>query len=180
MSPAQHPDNIADRNGARVSEQLLETARADREAVLQALDSRIDGLSQREADSRLQQYGLNEIAREKHQSVLMRLLSNIKNPLVLLLTALGVISFLTDDLRAAMIIFMMVVLGVVLRFYQEMRADNAAEKLKAMVSNTARGCVQARKPKCRLSYWCRVISSGWLPVIWSRRMCACFTPKICF
>ena len=31
----------------------------------------------------------------------------------------------------------MVVLGVVLRFYQEMRADNAAEKLKAMVSNTA-------------------------------------------
>jgi len=31
----------------------------------------------------------------------------------------------------------MVVLGVVLRFFQEMRADNAAEKLKAMVSNTA-------------------------------------------
>jgi Mg2+-importing ATPase len=31
----------------------------------------------------------------------------------------------------------MVVLGVVLRFVQEMRADNAAEKLKAMVSNTA-------------------------------------------
>ena len=31
----------------------------------------------------------------------------------------------------------MVLLGVVLRFYQEMRADNAAEKLKAMVSNTA-------------------------------------------
>lgn len=32
---------------------------------------------------------------------------------------------------------MMVLLGVVLRFYQQMRADNAAEKLKAMVSNTA-------------------------------------------
>jgi len=31
----------------------------------------------------------------------------------------------------------MVVLGVVLRFFQEMRADNAAEKLQAMVSNTA-------------------------------------------
>jgi Mg2+-importing ATPase len=35
------------------------------------------------------------------------------------------------------VIFVMVVLGVVLRFFQEMRADNAAEKLKAMVSNTA-------------------------------------------
>ena len=67
----------------------------------------------------------------------MRLLSNVKNPLVLLLMALGVLSFLTGDLRATVVIFVMVVLGVVLRFFQEMRADNAAEKLKAMVSNTA-------------------------------------------
>ena len=60
-------------------------------------------------------------------------LSNVTNPLVLLLTALGVLSFLTGDLRATVVIFVMVVLGVVLRFFQEMRADNAAEKLKAMV-----------------------------------------------
>jgi hypothetical protein len=70
--------------------------------------------------------GGNEIALEKPRSALMHLLSNIKNPLVFLLLALGVLSFLTGDLRA------MVVLGVVLRFFQEMRADNAAEKLKAM------------------------------------------------
>ena len=137
MNPAQHPDKLNDKNGKHVSEQLLEMARAGTEAVLKTLYSRLDGLSQKEADSRLQQYGMNEIAREKHQSALMRLLSNIMNPLVLLLTALGVISFLTGDLRAAVIIFIMVVLGVVLRFYQEIRADNAAEKLKAMVSNTA-------------------------------------------
>ena len=57
--------------------------------------------------------------------------------MVLLLLALGVLSFLTGDLRATVVIFVMVVLGVVLRFFQEMRADNAAEKLQAMVSNTA-------------------------------------------
>ena len=67
----------------------------------------------------------------------MRLLSNIKNPLVLLLLALGIISYLTGDLRAMVVIFVMVILGIVLRFFQELRADNAAEKLKAMVSNTA-------------------------------------------
>ncbi len=117
--------------------QLLEKARADAETVLRELESRLDGLSQAEADARLKQYGLNEIAREKRQSPLMRLLSNVKNPLVLLLTALGVLSFLTGDLRATVVIFVMVILGVVLRFYQEIRADNAAEKLKAMVSNTA-------------------------------------------
>jgi Mg2+-importing ATPase len=137
MSPTQRQGNLTGGKRALVSDQLLEKARADTETVLRELELRLDGLSQAEADSRLNQYGLNEIAREKHQSALMRLLSNVKNPLVLLLTALGVLSFLTGDLRATAVIFVMVVLGVVLRFFQEMRADKAAEKLKAMVSNTA-------------------------------------------
>src|SRR5450759_945402 len=124
-------------NGAPDYVQLLEKTRADTDSVLKELGSQLDGLSEAEADSRLKQFGTNEIAREKRQSALMRLLGNIKNPLVLLLLALGTISFLTGDLRATVVIFVMVVLGVVLRFVQEMRADNAAEKLQAMVSNTA-------------------------------------------
>jgi P-type Mg2+ transporter len=124
-------------NGTLNSAKLLEKARADTDTVLNELGSQLGGLSEAEADARLKQVGANEIAREKRQSALIRLLSNIKNPLVLLLVALGVLSFLTGDLRATVVIFVMVVLGVVLRFVQEMRADNAAEKLQAMVSNTA-------------------------------------------
>jgi len=133
----QPPIKPAIANGSQFSVQLVEKARADTDTVLKDLGSQPDGLSEAEADSRLKKYGTNEIAREKRQSGLMRLLSNIKNPLVLLLLALGVLSYLTGDKRATVIIFAMVVLGVVLRFYQEMRADNAAEKLQAMVSNTA-------------------------------------------
>ena len=136
LSPSQRPGTHAGRNGGHVSDQLLDMARADTGTVLRELESQLDGLSQAEADSRLKRYGPNEIAREKHQSALMRLLSNVRNPLVLLLTALGVLSFLTGDLRATAVIFAMVILGVVLRFVQEIRADDAAEKLKAMVSNT--------------------------------------------
>src|SRR5512135_1750987 len=136
-SPAKAAGNPADGNQAIVSDQLLEMARADTDTVLKELGSQLDGLGEAEAASRLKQYGPNEIAREKRQSPLMRLLDNVKNPLVILLTALGVLSYLTGDLRATAVIFVMVLLGVVLRFYQEMRADNAAEKLEAMVSNTA-------------------------------------------
>ena len=131
------PPKPANTNGEHYSVQLLEKARADTDTVLKELGSQLSGLSEAEADSRLKRVGTNEIAREKRQSALMRLLGNIKNPLVLLLLALGVLSFLTGDLRATVVIFVMVVLGVVLRFFQEMRADNAAEKLQAMVSNTA-------------------------------------------
>jgi len=134
---SKRPVDLAGGNETKVSAQLLEKGRVDTDTVLKELESRLDGLSQVDADSRLKQYGLNEIAREKRQGVMMRLLNNIKNPLVILLTALGVLSYLTGDLRATVVIFFMVLLGVVLRFYQEMRADNAAEKLKAMVSNTA-------------------------------------------
>ena len=134
---SEPPAKLAGGKGAEVSAELLEKSRQSIDTVLLELETRLEGLSQSEADSRLKKYGPNEIAREKRQSGLMRLLSNVKNPLVILLASLGVISFLTGDMRATAVIFIMVLLGIVLRFYQEMRADNAAEKLKAMVSNTA-------------------------------------------
>jgi Mg2+-importing ATPase len=137
LNASHHPGNLLGGNGTHYARQLLEHARADTDTVLKELGSQLSGLSEAQADSRLKQFGTNEIAREKRQSALMRLLGNIKNPLVLLLLALGVLSFLTGDLRAMVVIFVMVVLGVVLRFFQEARADNAAEKLKAMVSSTA-------------------------------------------
>ena len=136
MNPVTTPNHPAGKS-ARVSDDLIDKARASHDGILKSLETGMNGLSPSEADLRLKQYGLNEIAREKHRSVFMRLLSNVNNPLVILLALLGVLSFLTGDSRAAVIIFMMVILGVVLRFYQEMRADHAAEKLKAMVSSKA-------------------------------------------
>ncbi|MDR3671900.1 MAG: magnesium-translocating P-type ATPase [Holophaga sp.] len=112
-------------------------SKADGTALLAQLGTRTEGLTQAEAEARLKQYGANEIAREKPPSPLRRLLDNLRNPLVLLLAALSLLSYLTGDLRAAVVILVMVILGVVLRYFQEMRADHAAEKLKAMVSNTA-------------------------------------------
>jgi Mg2+-importing ATPase len=121
----------------KVSEQLLEKAREEPDVVVKELESRLSGLTALEAEARIQRDGFNEIAREKRQSPLSRLWDNIRNPLVILLTALGVLSYITGDLRAMIVILVMVLLGIVLRFYQEMRADNAAEELEAMVNTTA-------------------------------------------
>lgn len=117
----------------QISAQLVRLARIDAVRGLRALESGVDGLSTAEAVLRLKQYGPNEIAQEKKKSALVRMLDNVKNPLVVLLTVLAAVSFATGDMRATIVIMAMVVLGVVLRFYQEMRADDAAEKLKAMV-----------------------------------------------
>ena len=98
------------------------------------------GLSQEEAETRLGQYGFNEVAKEKPLSPWRRLLINLKNPLVILLVILGLVSYLTGDVTGTIVILIMVMLGVVLRYVQEMRADKAAEKLRAMVSTHATVC----------------------------------------
>jgi len=137
LKQLQHPNKLMSGNETNFSNQLIENAQANVDAVLKKLDSRSSGLNTEEADTRANQVGLNEIAREKPKSLLMRLVDNVKNPLVILLASLGVVSYLTGDLRATIVIFVMVLLGIVLRFFQELRADNAAEKLKAMVSTAA-------------------------------------------
>ena len=68
---------------------LFSAARADGDTVLGILETRSGGLDVIEATVRLKQFGANEIAREKRQSALARLLGNLSSPLVLLLLALG-------------------------------------------------------------------------------------------
>lgn len=117
---------------------LLKTSQfTTNDDIFKEFKSRLTGLTDDEARARLRRYGFNEVVREKRKSSFVLLLSNVKNPLIILLVALGAISLLTGDMRAAAVIFVMVLLGVVLRFFQELRADRTAEKLKAMVSNTA-------------------------------------------
>jgi Mg2+-importing ATPase len=119
-----------------LSKKLLDSAYADGPKALEQLNSTLLGLSAEEVEARLEKYGTNEVAKEKHQAWYMRLWDNVKNPLVILLTLLGGISFLTGDLRATIMILAMVLLGIILRYFQESRADKAAEELQAMVSTT--------------------------------------------
>ena len=105
--------------------------------MLEQLNSTSNGLPPDEIEIRLERVGANEVATEKRQTWLMRLGDNVKNPLVILLVVLGLVSYLTGDLRATVVIFLMVLLGIVLRYVQESRADSAAARLKAMVSTTA-------------------------------------------
>ena len=116
---------------------LGEASRKDSAAVMSELNASLKGLTQTEAESRLATHGPNEVAQEKQHGWPRRLLRTTYNPLVILLTALAVVSAATGDLRAATVVALMVVLGIALRFVQESRADTAAAKLKAMITVTA-------------------------------------------
>lgn len=124
-------------NRIQVSPQVIEAARADVNDLLTSLNTSPSGLAHPEAEERRERYGLNEVAVEVRHGWLWRLMMSLRNPLVVLLAALAAISFATEDYTAGSVIGLMIVLGVLLKFIQETRADSAAAKLKAMIKVTA-------------------------------------------
>jgi P-type Mg2+ transporter len=116
---------------------LLDLTASDADGVYQKLNTTAFGLSDEEAEKRLEEYGPNVVAHERRFERLRLFGKALVNPLVILLSLLATVSLLTGDVRAATVMGLMVVLGVVLRFVQEARADTAAAKLKAMITVTA-------------------------------------------
>jgi magnesium-transporting ATPase (P-type) len=141
----------------RVSALLAETGRMEAAEALRKLETAPEGLTEVVAEERLAKAGPNEVATEKRHTWATRLFHAVRNPLVILLTVLAIISFSTaqetSDFVGAWLMVIMVMLGVGLRFIQESKADSAAAKLKAMIKVTAtviRGGQAAEVPLQRL------------------------------
>ena len=126
----------------------LEEAQNSLDNILSKFQSSLSGLTQENAKSRLEQYGKNEVAREKVPSAFVQLLLAFKNPFIFVLLTLAIVSFVTDywlplqsgeetDLTGIIIILTMVTLSGLLRFWQEFRSNRAAEALKSMIRTTA-------------------------------------------
>jgi Mg2+-importing ATPase len=128
-------------NQQSAADVLREAATQESAAALQKLNTTAAGLSEAEVETRLQQYGPNEVAQEKKHSWLWRLWIAALNPLVILLSILAIITFATaneaSDYIGGSLMVLMVLLGLLLRFIQETKADTAAAKLKAMIKVTA-------------------------------------------
>jgi len=138
-------------NAPRQSDTLTEAATRETAELLKQFGSSPEGLSSEEAGKRLLQYGPNEVGQEQRHEWLHRLWTAVRNPLVILLTALAILSYATGDFRAGTVMLIMVVLGVTLRLVQETRANNAAAKLKAMIKVTATALRDGRPQEIPLS-----------------------------
>ncbi|MDB4978696.1 MAG: magnesium-translocating P-type ATPase [Candidatus Peribacteria bacterium] len=107
------------------------------ESVVTAWESSRKGLTKNEADRRIQLFGPNTLARERKAGWLFELLSNFKNPLVIVLLFASLLSFGAGQYVDASLVLGIVFMSVSLNFFQEHRANKAAEKLKARVATTA-------------------------------------------
>jgi|LSQX01.3.fsa_nt_gb Mg2+-importing ATPase len=140
--------NVAEdivRNDA-VNKRLLDASRNEIPVVYDLLDSSESGKTEEQVKTARHLYGENIVTYEKGDSVFKRLVEAFINPFTLILIALAVVSAFTDiilagvgekDFTTVVIIVAMVLISGILRFVQETRSGNAAEKLLEMIETTA-------------------------------------------
>ena len=112
---------------------------AETDAVVRRLKLNLnDGLTEAEAQSRLAEYGANELVERRLKSPLSILWEQITNPLVLLLIFAAVVSAILGKADSVIAISAIVVLNAVLGVVQEYRAEQAMAALKKMAAPLVR------------------------------------------
>jgi magnesium-transporting ATPase (P-type) len=105
--------------------------------VLRALDSSSDGLSQQQAEQRLQQYGANRLKPAQKKGPLRRFLEQFHNLLIYVLLASGVVTSALGHWVDSGVIFGVVIINAIIGYIQEGKAEKALDAIREMLSQQA-------------------------------------------
>ena len=110
--------------------------------VLKELDTNREwGLSSKQAEERLTKYGPNALEGAKKESLAMRFLGQLKDPMIIVLLAAAVLSLISSggaDWIEAVIILGIVVINAIISISQEDNANKALEALQKMSAPLAK------------------------------------------
>uniref|UniRef100_H3GAX1 P-type Ca(2+) transporter n=1 Tax=Phytophthora ramorum TaxID=164328 RepID=H3GAX1_PHYRM len=91
------------------------------------------GLSELAVRERQQECGLNELAGDEDESIVIKFVSQFKDPLIMLLMASGVVSVAMGHTDDAVSIAVAITIVVTVAFVQEYRSEKTLEALKELV-----------------------------------------------
>ena len=103
------------------------------EDLLKQFESSPSGISEQQAQERLKENGFNQLAAQKKPNLLLRVLVQMKDPMILVLLAAAALSFWAsggEEWLDAAIILMIVCVNQVISISQEDKAQQALEALK--------------------------------------------------
>ncbi|MCL2632409.1 MAG: HAD-IC family P-type ATPase, partial [Coriobacteriia bacterium] len=118
----------------------------DTDDVLLELQTSESGLTVSEATRRLAEYGRNELEKAKRKPLIIRLLSQLVDPMVIILLVAALVSAIIaaysggglHEYADVAIILAVVVINSILGVYQENKAENAIDALQQMSATTAK------------------------------------------
>ena len=123
-------------------EKLRKYSKADVYEVLKEFKTSNQGLSVVDIEERLDEYGKNSIETETNTSFFKKVIDAIINPFNIVLILVAIVTFITDviipeqkDYATFILIVSTVIISAIISLKQETKSDNAAKKLKKMISN---------------------------------------------
>ena len=114
------------------------------DSVFANLGTRSGGLTGREAQRRLDQFGLNEITRTQKSSRLGELARQLAHPLALLLWVAAALSLASGNRTLALAIVAVILLNAALAYAQELQAERATEALQRAAAGARAGAARRR------------------------------------
>ena len=132
---------------------LRELCFSPEEMALTRLGTGRTGLQSEAAAARMAEYGLNVLAADKPTNVFVEILTRFRNPLVIQLLVIMVISLVISpgDLRTPIVLGGMILISVFLAYFQEKRSTNAAEQLKKLVQATTTVLRDGKETEIRMT-----------------------------
>lgn len=110
----------------------------DRDQVFEEFNSSKNGLSEKEVESRLSQYGLNDIPKRRERTALHLFVSQLRDLLVIALIVAAAVSFLTGGEIEGIIIAAIVAVNIIVGFVQEYKSEKALQKLAVLIKYRVR------------------------------------------
>jgi len=105
--------------------------------AMRELNAKMDGLSSEEVQKRLEEFGPNELKKEKGKSPVRLFLEQFTDILIIILLVATALSMVIGEFYDAIVIIAIVMACAVLGFTQEYKAEKALEALKKMTAPTA-------------------------------------------
>lgn len=121
---------------------LRDYAKKDVDSVLKSFNTSTAGLSVVDIEEKLDEYGKNTIELENNNVIVKKIKNAVINPFNIVLIMVAIITFITDviipeekDYATFSLIMSTIIVSAIISLYQETKSDNAAKKLKKMISN---------------------------------------------
>ncbi|MBC1532320.1 magnesium-translocating P-type ATPase [Listeria seeligeri] len=121
--------------GKMQGNKLLRESQMSREEILEEVGVMDSGLTHVEVAIRQKEFGRNQTVEEQKVSQLRLFMRAFNDPFIYILVLLMVISYLTADMEATIIMAIMIFTSGLLGFIQSSRAERASYALKNMVKN---------------------------------------------
>ena len=129
-------------NSNVIEKSLRRWSKISQEELLKEFETSLEGISIVELEERLDSFGKNSIEIDSGSSLLGKIKSSIINPFNIVLILVAGVTFVTDviipaekDYATFLLIISTIIISAIISLVQETKSDNAARKLKKMISN---------------------------------------------